>query len=147
TVNAQYAGAIVDMLGKMEQNNQYEMSAKVRMAEGQSPTVLRISVQNGEGSYANVSQNATVNADGWVELKGTYIQSMESTLLKAYIEVANTYAEPRTFYLDDFKLSYVGPVAGPLPVQTDIGKLSEIYKNDFLIGNAGGTVTLQGNNL
>ena len=146
TAPVQYNGALVDVLGKMHRNHQYELSAWVKMAEGQSPTVLRISVEN-SGTYANVSQNATVTADGWVELKGTYVQTNNPTVLNAYIEVANSYGEPRTFYVDDFRLRHMGAVAGPLPVQTNLTPLKEIYKDDFLIGNAGGTLTLDGTNL
>ncbi|RUS42453.1 endo-1,4-beta-xylanase [Cohnella sp. AR92] len=144
TAPGQYDAALLDVLGKMHKNSQYQLSAWVKMAPGQAPTVLRISVQNGEGSYANVSQNATVTDSAWVQLTGKYTQTSTPSLLKAYIETADQNGEPRTFYLDDFKLEYVGKVSGPTSIQTNIPSIKDVYQNDFLIGNAGSARDFEG---
>ncbi|MEV5025397.1 endo-1,4-beta-xylanase [Paenibacillus sp. LPE1-1-1.1] len=136
TVSQQYDGPLLSVLGKMHKGHKYNLSAWVKMAPGQTPTVLRMSVQHGEGSYTNVSQNTTVTSDQWVQLKGTFTVATTPGVLNAYIEAADSIIDARSFYTDDFELSYAGPVAGPMPIQTDIDHLKEVYADYFKIGAA-----------
>lgn len=136
TVSQQYDGPLLDVMGKMHKGYKYSLSAWVRMAEGQSPTALRISVQSGDSAFTNVSANANVTADGWVQLSGTFTVATTPSVLRAYVEAADNIGEARSFYLDDFALTYVGPVAGPLPIQTDIDALKDVYADSFKIGAA-----------
>lgn len=135
TTTAQYDAALVNAAGKMAKNHEYELSAWVKMAPGEAPTTLRISVQYADSGYANVSQNATVTDSEWVELKGKCTLTTTPSVLNAYIETANDDGGNRTFYLDDFVLKYLGPVAAAPPIQEELPNLKEIYKDDFLIGN------------
>nr|WP_154892997.1 endo-1,4-beta-xylanase [Paenibacillus xylanexedens] len=135
TTKAQYDAALVDAAGKMAKNHEYELSAWVKMAPGEAPTTLRISVQYAESGYANVSQNATVTDQEWVHLTGKYTLTTTPSVLNAYIETANDDGGNRTFFLDDFALKYVGPVTAAPPIQEDLPDLKEVYKDHFLIGN------------
>ena len=135
TASAQYDGPLLDVRGKMARGHQYELSAWVKMARGEEPTVIRISVQYGENSFANVSPDVTVTDGEWVKLSGTYTQSVTpGEYLNAYVEVANDYGGPRTFLIDDFELKYIGPVAGPNP-DFSLPAIKDIYKDHFLIGS------------
>lgn len=135
TTTAQYDGALVDAAGKMAKNHEYELSAWVKMAPGQAPTTLRISVQYADSGFANVSQNATVTDQEWVHLTGKYTLTTTPSVLNAYIETANNDGGNRTFFLDDFVLKYLGPVASGPPIQENLPNLKDVYKDDFLIGN------------
>ncbi|MFC3800809.1 endo-1,4-beta-xylanase [Cohnella sp. GCM10012308] len=136
TVSQQYDGPLLDVMGKMHKGYKYNLSAWVRMAPGQSPTALRISVQSGDSAFTNVSANASVTADGWTQLSGTFTVATTPSVLRAYVEAADNIGGERSFYLDDFALAYVGPVAGPLPIQTDIDALKNVYADSFKIGAA-----------
>lgn len=135
-VTERYDGPLLNVLGTMSAGNKYNLSAWVKMASEQSPTVLRLSVQSGDSSYANVSSNVTVTSDQWVQLTGTFTLTSTPTVLNAYVEVAEQYSDARSFYMDDFDLSNVGQVAGPKPIQTDIDHLKDVYADNFKIGAA-----------
>ncbi|MDN4604964.1 endo-1,4-beta-xylanase [Paenibacillus sp. F6_3S_P_1C] len=135
TTMAQYDAALVDATGKMAKNHEYELSAWVKMAPGEAPTTLRISVQYADSGFANVSPNATVTDQEWVHLTGKYTLTTTPSVLNAYIETANNDGGSRTFFLDDFALKYLGPVAAAPPIQEDLPNLKDIYEDDFLIGN------------
>ncbi|MBP1966130.1 endo-1,4-beta-xylanase [Paenibacillus aceris] len=136
TVSEQYDGPLLNVLGKMSKGYKYNLSAWVKMAPGQSPTVLRLSVQSGDSSYTNVSSNATVTPDNWVQLTGTLTLATTPTVLNAYVETADKLTDAKSFYMDDFDLSYVGQVSGPKPIQTDIDPLKDIYADNFKVGAA-----------
>ena len=134
TASARYDGPLYDLQGVLAQGHQYEFSVWAKMAPGEEPTVLRISVQYGENSFANVSPNVTVTDEEWVRLSGRYTQSVTpGSPLNVYVEVANDYGEPRTFLIDDFEMKYIGPVAGPNPDFT-LPSLKDVYKDYFPIG-------------
>ncbi|MEO2205552.1 endo-1,4-beta-xylanase [Paenibacillus pabuli] len=135
TTTTQYDAALVDATGKMAKNHEYELSAWVKMAPGEAPTTLRISVQYADSGFANVSQNATVTDQEWVHLTGKYTLTTTPSVLNAYIETANDDGGNRTFFLDDFALKYVGPVTAAPPIQESLPDLKEVYKDEFLIGN------------
>ncbi|MDK8193793.1 endo-1,4-beta-xylanase [Paenibacillus sp. UMB7766-LJ446] len=135
TTTAQYDAALVNADGKMAKNHEYELSAWVKMAPGQEPTTLRISVQYAESGFANVSPNATVTDQEWVHLTGKYTLTTTPSVLNAYIETANNDGGNRIFFLDDFALKYVGPVAATPPIQENLPNIKDIYEDDFLIGN------------
>ncbi|WP_164545486.1 endo-1,4-beta-xylanase [Paenibacillus albus] len=139
TAGGQYAGPLLNVLGKMHRNDQYNLSVWVKMAPDQDATSLRLSLQHGDSMYANVSANTTVTDSAWVKLSGTFTMTHTPTVLNAYVETAADNGGTRSFYIDDFQLSYVGPVDNsslPLPVQTDIPSMKDVYADDFTIGAA-----------
>lgn len=135
TTTTQYDAALVDATGKMAKNHEYELSAWVKMAPGEAPTTLRISVQYADSGFANVSSNATVTDQEWVHLTGKYTLTTTPSVLNAYIETANNDGGNRTFFLDDFALKYLGPVTAAPPIQENLPNIKDIYEDDFLIGN------------
>lgn len=140
----QYQGPLLNVLGKMQKNSKYRLSAWVKMAPGQESTVIRISVQHGDNTFTNVSSNTTVTSGEWVQLSGDFTLPNTPSVLNAYVEVANNYGGPRSFYIDDFKLAYLGSVEGPLPVQTDIPQLKTVFDDYFEIGAAVEPAQLEG---
>ncbi|MFC4098954.1 endo-1,4-beta-xylanase [Paenibacillus xanthanilyticus] len=140
----QYQGPLLNVLGKMQKNSKYRLSTWAKMAPGQEATVIRISVQHGDNTFTNVSANTTVTDDAWVQLSGDFTLPNTPSVLNAYVEVANNYGGPRSFYIDDFKLEYLGAVEGPLPVQTDIPQLKTVYDDYFEIGAAVEPAQLEG---
>lgn len=135
TTTTQYDAALVDATGNMAKNHEYELSAWVKMAPGEAPTTLRISIQYADSGFANVSQNASVTDQEWVHLTGKYTLTTTPSVLNAYIETANNDGGNRTFFLDDFVLKYVGPVAVAPPIQENLPNIKDIYEDEFLIGN------------
>lgn len=135
TTTTQYDAALVDATGKMAKNHEYELSVWVKMAPGEAPTTLRISVQYADSGFANVSPNATVTDQEWVHLTGKYTLTTTPSVLNAYIETANNDGGNRTFFLDDFVLKYLGPVTAAPPIQENLPNIKDIYEDDFLIGN------------
>lgn len=136
TISQQYDGPLLNVLGKMHTNDKYNLSAWVKLAPNTPSTTLRMTVQSGESSYSNVSPDVLVTSQEWVQLKGTYTVSGTPDVLNVYIEAADSLTEARSFYLDDFELSYSAPVSGPKPIQTDIDALKTIYEDYFDIGAA-----------
>ena len=49
--------------------------------------------------------------------------------------------------MDDFVISYVGPVGAGKPIQTDLTPIKDAYKDYFLVGNIVSSVDLQGQRL
>lgn len=136
TASDQYDGPLLNVLGKMHKNYEYTLSAWVKMAPGEDPTRLRLSVQSGDSTFTNVSANASVTDAAWVQLSGKFTLRTKPTVLNAYVETADDNGEPRSFFMDDFALTYVGPVEGTLPIQTELDSLKDLYDDYFEIGAA-----------
>jgi endo-1,4-beta-xylanase len=145
-VSTQYNGPILNVMGKMHKGHQYRLSAWVKMAPGQASTSLRISVQSGDSTFTNVSSNVAATDGQWVQLTGTFTVATTPSVLLAYVETAQTPSAPVTFYMDDFEISYIGPVAAPKPIQ-NLTPLKEKYEEHFLIGNAIGDAEFEGHRL
>ncbi len=134
TVPEQYNAALLDITGQMYKHHEYELSVWVKMAPGEEASRLRISIEN-DDTYPNVSDTLTINDEEWVQLTGTFQLRNTPASLLTYVEIADSYGEDRTFYMDDFSIKYVGPLEGPLPVQTDLAPIRDVYQDYFLIGN------------
>ena len=119
-------GAALDVTAGLPVGVAVEVSVWARLAPGQAPASLKISVQrdNGGGSaYDGVAgAGASVTADGWTRLKGTYT-------LGAAADKAQVYVEGPVgvdFLLDDFSLA---PFAEK-PIQTDVPGLKDVLGAD-----------------
>lgn len=145
-VSTQYNGPILNVMGKMHKGHQYRLSAWVKMAPGQALTSLRISVQSGDSTFTNVSSNMAATDGEWALLTGTYTVATTPSMLLAYVETAQTPSAPVSFYMDDFEIAYIGPVAAPKPIQ-NLTPLKEEYAEHFLIGNAVGDAEFDGHRL
>lgn len=142
-VSTQYNGPTLDVMGKMHKGHQYRLSAWVKMAPGQTSTSLRISVQSGDSTFTNVSPNVSATDGQWVELAGNFTLATTPSVLQAYVETAQTPVSPVSFYMDDFVLSYIGPVGAPKPIQ-NLTPIKEVYADQFLIGTAVGDAEFDG---
>ncbi|TWD94588.1 endo-1,4-beta-xylanase [Neobacillus bataviensis] len=121
---------------------EYRISAWVKLISPES-SQLQLSTQVGNGgaaSYNNL-QGKTINkADGWVKLEGTYrYTNAGGEYLTIYVESSNNATA--SFLIDDITFEPTG--SGPIAIQ-DLTPIKDVYKNDFLIGNAVSLADLDG---
>ncbi|MCZ8520854.1 MULTISPECIES: endo-1,4-beta-xylanase [Paenibacillus] len=122
-----YFGPKRSMLGKVHKDSKYKFSVWVKLAPGEAPAQLRLSLERGyqgTNSYDTIVGSTAVTADGWVQLTGDYQLRNTADTLDLYVESADGKA---SFYLDDFSLSYIAPIG----IQKDIPNLYERYQADF----------------
>ncbi|WP_299951511.1 endo-1,4-beta-xylanase [uncultured Modestobacter sp.] len=98
-------GPAVDVTDGLALGETVQVSVWAKLASGQAPASLRVSVQRERGTamnYDNVAgASAVVTADAWTELRGTYT-------LGAAIDRAQLYVEGDAgvdFLIDDFALA------------------------------------------
>ena len=117
-----WEGPVLALLDDVEKGVRYSLSVWVRLAGGEEPARLRMSVErhtDGVTSYEGVVGDTLVTADGWVNLTGGYTLASDADFLTTYVESSSPAA---SFHLDDFVLSYT-----PLPpIQTDIPALRDV---------------------
>lgn len=128
-----YGGPKLDVTGKMQKGSTYSISVWVKLAKGEKPTDLRLSMQRDfqseETRYNTVIGDTKVTADNWVQLSTNYLFGYTVDTASLYLE--STEGTP-SFYIDDFELTYVPPVG----IEKDIPSLYAIYKDDFNLGTA-----------
>ncbi|MDQ3800530.1 MAG: carbohydrate binding domain-containing protein [Acidobacteriota bacterium] len=97
----------------------YKFSAAVRLAKGENPDEIKMTMQRGDNQYETVG-TATANADGWTTVSGNFKPSGRDSSLLVYIEAgrANT-----AYFIDDFKIESLGDGT---PKQSGV-----ILQNDF----------------
>ncbi|MGC4761360.1 endo-1,4-beta-xylanase [Micromonospora sp. DT46] len=129
---ASWQGPALDLLDEMVKGTRYTLTVWVRLAAGQPPGQVRLSVQRDSGgtsAYDQVVGDTAVTADAWVRLTGTYVLAYDVDGLSAYVETASGTAD---LHIDDFTMAY----QPTKPVQTDIPALREVLAADFPIGAA-----------
>jgi endo-1,4-beta-xylanase len=117
----------------VEEGGEYKFSAYVKLIEPASAQIT-LSTQIGSGSsatYANITQQNVSTGSGWVKLEGLYRYSMKSDYITIYIESSSPNA---SFYIDDISAELEGKAVQG--IQTELASIKDVYKNDFLIGNA-----------
>ncbi|PPB49160.1 hypothetical protein C4K88_10690 [Arthrobacter pityocampae] len=119
-------GAALDVTAGLPVGTAVEVSVWAKLAPGQAPASLKVSVQrdNGGGSaYDGVAgAGASVTADGWTQLKGTYTLGAAADKAQVYIEGAVGV----DFLLDDFSLA---PFAEE-SIQTEVPGLKDVLGAD-----------------
>jgi endo-1,4-beta-xylanase len=115
-------GATVDVTGSLPVGTAVEISVWARLAAGQSPASLKVTVQRdnaGASAYEGVAgASADVTADGWTRLRGTYTLGLAADEAQVYVEGP----VGTSFHLDDFSMA---PIVEQ-PVQTDIPGLKDV---------------------
>lgn len=115
-------GAALDVTADLPVGTAVEISVWAKLAPGQSPASLKVSVQrdNGGGSaYDSVAgAAASVTADGWTQLRGSYTLGSAADRAQVYVEGPASAA----FLLDDFSLGTTAEV----PIQTDVPGLKDV---------------------
>jgi endo-1,4-beta-xylanase len=117
----------------VEEGSEYKFSVYVKLIEPASAQII-LSTQIGSGSsatYANITQQNVSTGSGWVKLEGLYRYIAASDYITIYVESSSPNA---SFYIDDVSAELAGKkVTG---IQTDLVPVKDVYKNDFMIGNA-----------
>ncbi|WP_258073676.1 endo-1,4-beta-xylanase [Arthrobacter sp. 08Y14] len=115
-------GAALDVTGALPVGAAVRISVWAKLAPGQEPASLKISVQrdNGGGSaYEGVAgASASVTADGWTELTGTYTLGAAADKAQVYVEGTAGV----DYLLDDFSLAEVPEI----PIQTNVPALKDV---------------------
>jgi endo-1,4-beta-xylanase len=118
----EWHGAALDVTGALAVGQQVEVTVWARLAAGEEPASLKVSVQRdtgGDSGYDGVAGAAArVTADAWTELTGTY--TLGGPVDRAQVYVEGTVGTD--FLLDDFQLGE----AVATPVQTDIPALKDV---------------------
>ncbi|PPF61179.1 endo-1,4-beta-xylanase A [Clavibacter michiganensis] len=118
----EWHGAALDVTSALAVGQQVEVTVWARLAAGEEPASLKVSVQRdtggGSGYDGVAGAAARVTADAWTELTGTY--TLGGPVDKAQVYVEGTVGSD--FLLDDFQL---GDAVGT-PVQTDIPALKDV---------------------
>lgn len=127
-----YDGAAISVTNKMYNGSQYQVTVWAKLAPGESPALLRVSLQvtlGGVASYHTIVNNTSVSADGWTELTATYNMAYNYDSASLYVE---SDSGTPSYYIDDFSLVYIPPVQ----VQTDIPSIYETLAPYFPVGAA-----------
>ncbi|WP_165968735.1 endo-1,4-beta-xylanase [Arthrobacter crusticola] len=115
-------GAALDVTAALPVGSAVEVSVWAKLAPGQSPASLKVSVQRDNGgasAYEGVAgAAATITADGWTQLKGTYTLGAAADKVQIYVEGPAGI----DFSLDDFSLTPFGEQ----PIQTDVPALKDV---------------------
>jgi len=128
-------GPTRDITGKMCNGQQYWVEAWVKMAPGQDPTTLNLSLQYtdvaGSPHYPSVvSSPQPVTNGAWVRLKSKpYTFSGAYTNLQIYVQAPNSATA--SFYIDDVSVTYMAP-----PTIENIPSIAQAYKSYFPVGFA-----------
>jgi endo-1,4-beta-xylanase len=131
-----YDGASIDVTNKMYNGSRYRVSVWVKLAPGEAPVNVMVSLQRNLGStttFHNVVGGTTVTADQWVLLSNIYNYNLSHSSLTLYLETASvTPARTPSFYIDDFSLTYLAP----LEIEPDIPSVYQTYAGYFRMGAA-----------
>jgi endo-1,4-beta-xylanase len=126
----------------IDQGSEYQISAWAKLLEpATSRLQLSTQIDNGSGaSYVNLEAKTVAN-DGWAEYTGTYrYNNVSSEYITIYIESPTDAAA--SFYIDDISFKSTG--AGAVKIQNNLISIKDVYKNNFLIGNAISAEDLEG---
>ncbi len=132
---ATYQGPALDITGKMCNGQQYWVEAWVKMAPGQPPTSLNLSLQltdaSGNLTFPGVANSPVeVTDSAWVRIKSKpYTFSGAYTDLMIYIQ--SNENPTASFYIDDVMVQYMPP-----PVIENIPPIDQAYAGDFPVGFA-----------
>ena len=133
-----FRGPAIDVTNVMFNGSRYKVSLWVKLAPGEQPGQLRVSLQRNAGTITTFHQvigNTNVTADAWVRLTTTYDVALANSSLILYVESASSLA---SFYIDDVQITYVPPPV----IEADLEPLKDNLKDFFLIG-AGGVTPLE----
>ena len=127
----------------VDEGMEYKISVWVKLIDPAS-SQIQLSTQIGSGdgaNYVNLAPKTISTNDGWVQLEGQYrYNNASSGYLTIYVESANNASA--SFYIDDISFEATG--AGAVAIQKDLTPIKDVYKNDFLFGNAISIEDMQG---
>jgi endo-1,4-beta-xylanase len=111
-----FHGPSLSLLGQLTKGATYRVTVSARLAAGEAPTSMRVTMQRtpvaGGDQFDQIAFNASVTDGAWVTLSGTYSFATDVTGLLLYVEAASPTA---SYYIDGFNLSELAPP----PLQAD----------------------------
>ena len=135
-----FRGPNFDVTNVLFNGSRYRVSIWAKLAPGESPAQLRVSLQRNAGTittFHTVVGNTNVTADAWVRLTTTYDVALANSSLFLYVESASSLA---SFYIDDVQLTYLPP---PI-IENDLPSLHEVLAPYFPVGAAVSNVEISG---
>ncbi len=131
-----YSGPSLRVEKYIEQGSEYRVTVWVKLAPDAESAEIDLSTQIGNGDgvaeYPSLSKKIIKESDGWVKFEGKQrYYNTSSGYITIYLQSVDTSV---AFYIDDVSVVNTGSVS--LPVQTDLIPIMDVYKDDFLFGNA-----------
>src|SRR5215475_1378562 len=131
-----FRGAAVNVTNIMFNGSRYKVSLWAKLAPGEAPTQLRVSLQRNAGTistFHTVVGNTTVTSDAWVRLTTTYEVALANSSLILYVESeANQPSPLSSFYIDDVQITFVPPQT----IEPDLPSVFQAYADFFPVGAA-----------
>jgi len=124
---AAFDGAAFNAAGKLCNGSRYQVTFWAKLAPGQAPSQLRVSVQrtlNGVTNFNTVVPNTNVTDGQWVRLRATYDFAFNYQALTLYVESQTGTA---SFYIDDVDISLVPPPVAERDIPSVYQALSEFF--------------------
>ncbi|GAB3173667.1 hypothetical protein GCM10027059_45100 [Myceligenerans halotolerans] len=113
-------GPAHNMLDVVEALGVYEFSVSVRLAEGEDPADIKLSMETtseetGETSYPGIATAAVVTDGAWVEVTGTYEPAERATKRQFYVESSDPTL---SYYIDAISVTQLeAPPVIDLPTE------------------------------
>jgi endo-1,4-beta-xylanase len=125
-------GPSFNITSLVEVGNTYGFSLWLKLAAGQEPADLRVSIQrdfaDADSTFTTLIPNTTVSADEWVQFTAEWTPTGEAAATHIYAESAEALVD---FHLDDFEMTVSAP-----PDIEDIPPLKDVLADHFPIGAA-----------
>jgi endo-1,4-beta-xylanase len=129
-----FRGVAANVTNIMFNGSRYRVSLWAKLAPGQAPTQLRVSLQRNAGTITTFHQvigNTNVTSDAWVRLTTTFDVALANSSLILYVESANN--QPlSSFYIDDAQITFVPPPT----IEPDLPSVFQAYADFFPLGAA-----------
>jgi len=129
-----FRGVAANVTNIMFNGSRYRVSLWAKLAPGQAPTQLRVSLQRNAGTITTFHQvigNTNVTSDAWVRLTTTFDVALANSSLILYVESANN--QPlSSFYIDDVQITFVPPPT----IEPDLPSVFQAYADFFPVGAA-----------
>jgi endo-1,4-beta-xylanase len=129
-----FRGVAVNVTNIMFNGSRYKVSLWAKLAPGEPPTQLRVSLQRNAGTISTFHQvvgNTNVTSGAWVRLTTTYDVALANSSLILYVESAS--GQPfSSFYIDDVQITFVPPPT----IEPDLPSVFQAYADFFPVGAA-----------
>jgi endo-1,4-beta-xylanase len=129
-----FRGSAVNVTSIMFNGSRYKVSLWAKLAPGEAPTQLRVSLQRNAGTITTFHQvvgNTNVTSDAWVRLTTTFDVTLANSSLILYVESA-TNQPLSSFYIDDVQITFVPPPT----IEPDLPSVFQAYADFFPVGAA-----------
>jgi len=137
-----FNGPAFNVTNVMFNGSRYRVELWAKLAPGQAPAQLRVSLQRNLNGFPGqqfftVVPNTNVTSDAWVQLAATFDNNLANAGLTLYVE---SQAGTQPFYIDDFKVTFIAPAVA----ETDIPSVYQTMAPYFPVGSAVRAADLSG---